>query len=163
MIKNNLLDALKAFTEKETDSLILPVQRQKEDRELPKPRPPEVHKMGLPDFKAEKKKAPYIIHQIITARDVQPAGQPTSSQAVVRSVFSVYHEDGSEGPLALLECMERLRVAMLRQIVVGQFTLDKEAGIEYLIYPDNIPPFYAGEMVSTWILPPVEREVKIWM
>ncbi len=161
MTKQNLLEALKAFTEKTVKDLILPVQQQKEDKEPPEPRAAEAHIMGLADFKSAKKKAPYVFHQIITARDWHPEGRPyPSSQAVVRSVFAVYHENNQEGQLALLGLMERLRIALLRQVVVGkQFKLDVKEGVEYLIYPDNIPPFYAGEMISTWILHPVEREV----
>ena len=59
-----------------------------------------------------------------------------------------------------MEMFERVRIALLKQGVIGrQFRLDVRAGIEYLVYPDNIYPFYAGEMVSTWKLPTVEREV----
>ena len=62
----------------------------------------------------------------------------------------------------LLNLMERIRVALLRQVVIGeQFTLDLEAGLEVLGYPDDTAPYFVGEMISTWILPPVEREVNL--
>ena len=68
--------------------------------------------------------------------------------------------NNQEGQLALLGLFERIRIALLTKGVIGrQLRLDYEAGIEYLIYSDNIPPFYAGEMISTWKLLPVEREV----
>lgn len=161
MTKSNLLEAYKAFTEEVTKDLILPVQRQKSDKAPPAPRAPEAHIMGLADFTAAKKKAPYVFHQIITAKDWWTPGRPRQeSQATVRSVAAVYHESNQEGQLALLELFERMRIALLKRGVLGgQFRLDYEEGIEYLIYPDNIPPFYAGEMISTWKLPPVEREV----
>lgn len=162
MTKNDLLEALKNFTEETVKDLIFPVQQQKTDKEPPAPRAPEAHIMGLDDFNAAKKKAPYVFHQIITAKDWwerEPHPQ-MKSQAQIRSVFAVYHENSQEGPLALLEFMERMRIGLLEQIVVGgQFKLDIEVGIEYLIYPENIYPFYAGEMISTWILPAVKREV----
>ena len=51
-------------------------------------------------------------------------------------------------------------MALLRQVVIGgQFTLDLEAGLEVLVYPDDTAPFCVGEMASTWKLPAVEREV----
>lgn len=161
MTKNNLLEAYKVFTEEVTKDLILPVQQQKSDKEPSAPRAPEVHIMGLSDFSAAKKKAPYVFHQIITAKDWWPPGRSRpESQATVRSVAAVYHENSQEGQLVLLELFERMRIALLKRGIIGrQFRLDYEAGIEYLIYPDNIPPFYAGEMISTWKLPPVEREV----
>lgn len=53
-------------------------------------------------------------------------------------------------------------MALLRQVVIGeQFTLDLEAGLEVLVYPDDTAPYFVGEMISTWILPPVEREVNL--
>ena len=61
----------------------------------------------------------------------------------------------------LLNLMERLRIALLQKRVVGgQFALDMQAGIESLIYPDNTPPFYLGEMMSRWWLPAIKRELK---
>lgn len=165
MTKNNLLEAYKAFTEDVTKDLILPVQQQKSDKEIPSPRAPEAHIMALTDYRSCKKKAPYMIHQIFTAKDWWQDAQPGQkaewvSRAEVRSIFAVYHENSQEGQLALLEMFERVRIALLKQGVIGrQFRLDVRAGIEYLVYPDNIYPFYAGEMISTWRLPTVEREV----
>ena len=162
MTKENLLEAFKAFTVEALKDLILPVQQQKSDKEVPPPRAPEVHIMGLADFTAAKKKAPYVFHQIITAKAQWLPGQSRpDSQATIRSVAAVYNLNNQEGQLALLELFERMRIALLTKGVIGrQFRLDYEAGVEYLIYPDNIPPFYAGEMVTVWKLPPVEREVK---
>ena len=161
MTKNNLLEAYKVFTKEVTKDLILPVQQQKSDKEISLPRAPEVHIMGLADFTAAKKKAPYVFHQIITAKDQWLPGQPRpDSQATIRSVAAVYDLNNQEGQLALLELFERMRIALLKKGVIGrQFRLNYEAGVEYLIYPDNIPPFYAGELVTVWKLPPVEREV----
>jgi hypothetical protein len=159
------LDEFKLFSEKATADLILPVQRDKMDKEAPSPRAPEAHIMALADFRSCKKKAPYMIHQIFTAKDQWQDAQPGQkagivSMATVRSIFAVYHENSQEGQLALLEMFERVRIALLRQGVIGkQFRLDIRAGIEYLVYLDNIYPFYAGEMVTVWKLPPVEREV----
>ncbi len=162
MTKTALLEALCGFTRDVLQDLRLPVQMQEEDETPPRPRPPEVHVMGLRDFRSVEAKAPYLFHQLITAKDRLPQGQwPGESTAVVRTVAAVYHPDNREGQLALLGIFERQRLALLRQgWLADQFQLDTEAGIEYLIYPDNIPPFYAGEMVTTWKLPPVEREIQ---
>ena len=49
---------------------------------------------------------------------------------------------------------------MLEEGIVGkQFILDREAGLESLVYPDNTAPYYAGEMISVWKLPIIERKV----
>ena len=64
----------------------------------------------------------------------------------------------------LLNLMERLRIAILKKVVIGeQFEIDLEAGLECLVYPDDTAPYFLGEMVSTWKMPTIKREVpQIW-
>lgn len=161
MTKQNLLDALCGFTREAVKDLLLPVELQEDDEAQPSPRPADVYSMGLPDFAEAEKKAPLIIHQIITANDVWPeSGAEPVSKAVVRTVFGIYHPDSQEGPLALLGLIERVRLSLWRQRLIGkQFRLDMKAGADYLIYDKQLPPFYAGEMVTTWSLPSVKLEV----
>ena len=59
----DLLDAMKAFIEKETKDLILPVRVDRKSGEH-KERPPEVYTMRLPDKDAETKRIPYVLLQI---------------------------------------------------------------------------------------------------
>lgn len=163
MTKNILLEKLKAATEEATGDIIMPVAAQKGDTEPPKPRAAEVYRARLPDSRSAKKKAPYILHQIITGKDIQPSGEKSSSSTVVRSIFCVYSDDEQEGGLMLLNLMERLRIYLLEHVILGkQFELDLEAGVETLVYPDDTAPYYAGEMISTWSLPDVERKVNLW-
>lgn len=161
MTKQNLLDALCGFTREAVKDLLLPVELQEDDEAQPPPRPADVYSMGLPDFAEAEKKAPLIIHQIITANDVWPEGRAEPvSRAVVRTVFGIYHPDSQEGPLALLGLIERVRLSLWRQRLIGkQFRLDMKAGADYLIYDKQLPPFYAGEMLTTWSLPSVKLEV----
>ena len=100
------------------------------------------------------------IPQAITSKDTQPSGELEAGVAVVRSIFAVYNDDEQEGGLMLLNLMERMRIALLKQVVIGnQFTLDLDAGLETMAYPDDTAPYFVGEMLSTWKLPAVEREV----
>ena len=103
MTRTVLLERLRDVTKEATEGVLLPVRRQKGDGESLLPRPAKIYLMGLPEAGAAVKKAPYILHQIVTGKDTQKPGdfQP-EAQAVVRSVFCVYHEDGQEGSLALL-------------------------------------------------------------
>lgn len=161
MTRTVLLEHLRDLTEEATEGVLLPVKRQKGDGESLLPRPAKIYLMGLPEAGAAVKKAPYILHQIVTGKDTQKPGdfQP-EAQAVVRSIFCVYNEDGQEGSLALLGLMERVRIALLEQVVIGkQFKLDLSAGLETLIYPDDTAPYYIGEVVSTWELPGITRKV----
>lgn len=161
MTKLALLDALVEFTKEKTKDLLLMVAQQENDEQPPEPRPADVYRMRLPDGTSATKKAPYIIHQIIASKDGISDGRKYS-QVVVRSIFCVYHQDDQEGSLALLELMERLRVDLLKSIVIGrQFKLDEDEGVDALIYTDNTAPFFAGEMMTTWYVPVVKREVTI--
>lgn len=163
MTKVILLERLRDFTREATKQIIMPVARQEEDKEPPLPRAAGVYLMRLPDSSLYQKRAPYILHQIITGKDGQDPGQQPYASATVRSIFCVYHDDEQEGGLLLLNLMERLRIALGEQAVVGkQFRLDKKAGLETLVYPDTIAPYYGGELISTWILPPVERKLNLW-
>lgn len=168
MTKIVLLERFRDFTLDATRDLIMPVRQQREDEEPPEPRAAKVYLMRLPEFSDATKKAPYILHQIITGKDAQAAGEKTpSAVAVVRTVFCVYSEDEQEGGLLLLNLMERLRIALLVQAVIGnQFVLDLAAGLETLVYPDgeerSTAPYYLGEMISTWKLPAIERKIQLW-
>ena len=80
------------------------------------------------------------------------------SLATVRTIFCVYNPNEQEGGLALESLMEQLRISLLERVVIGgQFRLDLEAGIESLVYPEDNAPYYAGEMVTVWHLPPVRQ------
>lgn len=161
MTKNVLLDVLAAFTSDAVSNLILPVRASKAVPD-PEDRAAEVYKMRLPDSKSAKDKAPYILHQIITGGDKQPSGQKIDCRATVRSIFVVYDDDESEGALNLLNLMERLRIRLLQQVVIGeQFELNLQEGVETMIYPDDTAPYFMGEMVTVWNLPPVQREVPL--
>ena len=114
-----LLEELKAVTEDAVKDLIMPVKIQSENEEQ-QYRAAEVYLMRLPDGSAAKKKAPYIIHQAITSKDTQPSGELEAGVAVVRSIFAVYNDDEQEGGLMLLNLMERLRIRLLREVVIGR-------------------------------------------
>lgn len=159
MTRITLLECLRDFTKKATAELIMPVRMQKGDTEQ-KYRPADIYLMRLPDGKAATKKAPYVLHQLITGKDQHPSGKTMESIAQVRSICCVYNDNEQEGGLMLLNLVERLRVALLKQVVIGsQFTLDLDTGLEVLIYPDDTAPYFVGEIISAWKLPAIEREV----
>ncbi|WP_050697997.1 hypothetical protein [Anaeromassilibacillus senegalensis] len=163
MTRTILLECLRDETMEAVHDIIMPVSMQKGDVDQAY-RPADTYLARLPDSSAAKKKVPYILHQIITGKDAQTSGQKVLSTATVRTIFCVYNNDEQEGGLTLLNLMERLRIQLLRKVVIGnQFTLDLEAGLEVLVYPEDTAPYYAGEMISVWKLPAVEREVRQWL
>lgn len=169
MTRTTLLEQLEIFSKEHTGDLLLPVQPQEEDEFPPPNRAADVYTPCLPELHSYARKAPFITHEFVTGKDVaaqRPAGGKfMQSTAVVRTCFCVYHQDQQEGKLALLTLMERMRIALLEEVVIGkQFKLDLDAGVETLVYPGNpnqtaVSPFYLGEMITIWKLPPIERKV----
>lgn len=157
-----LLEALKLRTEDVTSGLLLPVKPTKEEPE-PDNRKPAVYKARLPDEKASNKYAPYVLHTIVNTSYRWQDGQ-LIGLANVRTLFCVYSPDEQEGGLMLLNLMERIRISLMANPVLErQFRLDYEGGIEQLVYPDDTAPFYLGEMMTVWKMPPVGREERsVW-
>lgn len=169
--KVGLLYALKDFTAQTVKDLRMPVKRQKQDEREPDPRTAKVYMVSLPDMASFEKKAPFILHQAVTSEDgLENANKGIGREArlemqctaVIRSVFCVYHPNEQEGGLALLNLMEEMRVALLMYPILNNvFRLDLKAGINQMVYPETgergTAPFYLGEMVTTWNLPPVTR------
>ncbi len=159
MTKERLLDDLKTCVENTTQRFELPTAVQKGDTEQVF-RAPEVHKMRLPKSGDAKKKAPYIIIQYLTGKDYQKHAAQSRSNAVVRLIFAVYHDNEEEGALSLLNVMEAVRLDLMRQVRIGAcFMLDTDEGVDSLIYPEDTAPYYGGEMMLTVLMPPTEREV----
>lgn len=155
-----LLEALKRFTSDATSELLMPVRIQKQGEEQSF-RAAKVFLMRLPDSKSVFKKAPYILHQFLTGQDEQKPGQRIVSTALIRSIFCVYHDDEQEGGLMLLNLMERLRIALERQVVIEKrYKLLLDPKMEVLVYPEDNAPYFAGEMISAWKIPAIEREVQ---
>ena len=162
MTANEFLDDLCAFMREATKTLWLPVQPTKENRE-PENRAPAVYKMRLPDEKSYKDQAPYLINQILTIEDHQYPGQRGEARCTVRTNFCIFCADEMQGALHLLNVIEDVRQAILReQIVAKLYQVDLEEGIDSVIYDKTPIPFFIGEMVSVWKIPTIEREVPKW-
>ena len=158
-----LLDALKERTEAAVSELLMPVKPTKEAPDVAH-RAPVVYRTRLPDGKASTKYAPYVLHTVVnTAYNQQPGNAPLGL-CNIRTLFCVYSPDEQEGGLHLLNLMERIRIDLMINPIVGkQFKLDDDGGIEQLVYPDDTAPFYLGEMMSVWKMPIVRREERtVW-
>lgn len=164
MTTYDFMFALKEFTEGAIAELKLPVRTQETDVSDPADKTPDVYLMRLPDSTSAKKKAPYVLHQFVTGDDSQAQGKKDEDIITVRSVFCVYDEDEQKGALSLLELMERVRIKLLRQRVIDnrfELCMDPGRSLQRLVYAEDTAPYYVGEMVSTWTLPKIEREVTL--
>ena len=128
-------------------------------------RVPDVYLMRLPDSKEAKKKAPYVIVQLGPTGDMQDERQLDDAYATIRIVCCVYDKNEQTGALNLLNLAGRIRIGLLKACTFGDndaFVLDKTEKLEFLAYPDDTAPYYAGEMIGVWHLPPIKREVQLW-
>ena len=77
----------------------------------------------------------------------------------------LYSPDEEEGAMELLNLMETVRQSLERYPIVGKkFVVDKEAGFEGIVYPQDTTqtgPYFAGEMGLDFKLPPIETEVPV--
>ncbi len=168
MVWVTLLEQLKTLTETAVKDLILPVDTVETGRDEPD-RAADVYIPRLPHLDTFRSKAPFITHEIILSEDGLDTGPSgalfLASRATVRSCFCVYHPDEQEGGLALLNLMERVRIAISKAGWLGkQFKLDLGRKIQTMVYPDALyqvtsAPYYLGEMITVWGVPPVKREL----
>lgn len=156
-----LLEELKKFIERETKDLLLPVRVSKESGKT-RERAAEVHIMRLPTPDAETKRIPYVLLQFVKCTDDQREGQSPESMAMVRIVAATYSEDSAEGALYVLNLLSRIRTALLKDGVIGEQFMHRPP-LEMIVYTDSTPPYYIGEMMTTWQMPPIESEVQdLW-
>lgn len=152
-----LVNELKERCEHVTSNYKLLVSKQQERRS------PNVYKMRLPKPTLYSEYVPYIIVQFVKFKDTQKSGQRSDSRATMRMIFCVYNPDEEEGAMELLNLMETVRQNLERYPVVGKkFTVDKEAGFEGIVYPQDTTqtgPYFAGEMGLDFEMPAIETEV----
>lgn len=157
----DLLDTLEDFVKRETKDILLPVRVDRKSGKA-KERAAEVYKMRLPTKTAQTERIPYLLLQYIKSTDTQEPGRPTECECMVRIVAATYSEDESEGALCVLNLLTRIRLAMLKDNVIGErYTL--KPPLEMIVYPDTTAPYYLGEMMTVWTMPVIESEVqKLW-
>lgn len=91
-----------------------------------------------------------------------PHGEPPALWDMVRIVAATYSEDGSEGATCVLNLLNRIRIALLKDNVIAERYMLK-LPLEMIVYPDSTAPYYLGEMMTIWDIPIVESEVqKLW-
>ena len=113
---------------------------------------------------ARKGYAPVLVSNRADELETAGAALAAETGVPVRTLFCVYSEDEQEGGLNLLNLMERIRISLMENPILDrQFRLDDEGGIEQLVYPDDTAPFFLGEMMTVWKMPPVRREERsVW-
>jgi len=156
-----LLDDLQKFIEENTKDILLEV-RVRTGTATEKERAAKVYKMGLPEKDDTTQQIPYILLKLLTGVDDKKDGEPQESTCKVRIIIVTYSQNGQDGPLALLNLILRIRERLQKQVIIGgRFVLQKP--FEYIMYQDMEAPYYAGEIMTNWSIPTIEREVRgLW-
>lgn len=159
----DLLESLKAYVKEETKNLILPTRVDRHSGSRPE-RPAEVHIMALPDKKSETERIPYVLLQFLKSEDIQEPGEEVKSSCKIRIVAATYSEDKAEGNLHLLNLLTCIRIALLQDGIIADrylLKIGKEQPLEMIVYPDSTSPYYLGEMMTEWSLPPIRSRCQI--
>jgi hypothetical protein len=152
MTLRTLLDVLADFVREDLKEMVLPVS-QELYTENPPMRAIEVHKQRMPSPEDQKKRAPYILLQIVNGDD-----RKDESVVNVRMIIVTFEWSAEQGALSLLNIVEKLRFDLQKKGVIGKaFELEKP--LEYLIYQEDITPYHVAELSTNWKLPVIEREV----
>ena len=162
------MDAIQLLTAKKLrdaeilKDLLLPTKPQKGSESTE--RTIAIFNQRLPDQESSTKKAPYLLNSVLNGNFGRDPGEPVENEVYIRSVFCIYGEDGEAGGMNLLNAMERIRISYQRDpLLDNMYELDYTKRIQTLCYPDDTAPYYMGEMITVWKLPPVEREVARWL
>jgi len=177
-----LLERLKEFVQENTKDIILtvaPIKNKTLQESPPRARakandpPPdepdvqgedvteraaEVHLLRLPSKDAETNRIPYVLMQFMTGKDEQQPSKPPDSEVNIRLIFATYSDNDSEGAMDVLNLITKTRTALLKAGEIGEQFLLRQP-LEYMLYPDDTQPYFFGEMMVTFEMPPVIREV----
>lgn len=163
MTRVELLEDLTVFCEEAVKGMILPVEVQTGDVKQIE-REPGIYKQRLPHSQNANKYAPYIIVQIVDSDHTQKEGDKPRYMVAVRFIHCVYSEDEQVGSIMLLNLMDRVQEKLLKSVQIGKAALlNVHEPLESVIYSVDTAPFFAGEMLGTFYLPGIEREVEdLW-
>lgn len=148
----DLLEALKEYCEGCTKDLVM-VSKVPKNGIQKAERAPRVFIGNLPDKESERKEAPYILLKLLTTKDSEE-----ESTATVRIVFVTYSQDKQENYIQCLNMLTRIKTGLLRDVVIGScFSCQKP--VEGIMYEDDLEVYQIGEIMTTWEMPPVKRDI----
>jgi len=161
-----LMKDLKKFIEKKTGHIMLYSKVTPEGEEK-KSRSAKVYLMTLPTKETEEKQlVPYILLQLLTGKDDQKPGEKPKASCKIRIVVTTYAKDDNEGVFDVINLITTLRIELEKAGTIGK-KYNLLMPLEYLIYDIDLSPFYGGEMMTNWSLPPIEAthetEVYSWL
>ncbi len=152
----DLMDSLKGYCEEKTKDMLL-VARVPENGTEAGERPPKVFIGNLPDKEAEKKAAPYILLKLLTTKD-----EDEESTAMVRIIVVTFSEDKQENYIQCLNVVSKLKASLLEDVVIENRYFCRKP-IESIIYDDDLEVYQIGEIMTTWEMPQVKRNINKYL
>lgn len=155
-----LMDALKDVIETDLKEYLLPVKQEGWSDQLLE-RPMEVWEMVMPEPDEGHERIPYILLQLLNGKDERKDDGRTECVVNVRIVITVYDREGVDGRLRVMRIIQRIRDILWKAGTIGKIFELQE--LEFLIYPDETEWYHLGEMVTTWKVPEIQRDLsEVW-
>lgn len=152
----DLMDSLKGYCEEKTKDMLLVARVPGNGTEAGE-RPPKVFIGNLPDKEAEKKAAPYILLKLLTTKD-----EDEESTAMVRIIVVTYSDDKQENYIQCLNVVSKIKTSLLEDVVI-QERYSCRKPIESIIYDDDLEVYQIGEIMTTWEMPQVQRNINKYL
>lgn len=151
-----LLGALERYCKEITKDMRL-VARVEENGTQAAERPPKVFIGNLPDKKAERKAAPYILLKLLTGKD-----DNEESICRVRIICVTFSEDKQENYIQCLNLVTKIKTKLLEDVVIeNRFSCQKP--VEFIIYDGDLEVYQIGEIMTIWEMPKVKRDVSKYL
>lgn len=151
-----LLGALERYCKEITKDMRL-VARVEENGTQAAECPPKVFIGNLPDKKAERKAAPYILLKLLTGKD-----DNEESICRVRIICVTFSEDKQENYIQCLNLVTKIKTKLLEDVVIeNRFSCQKP--VEFIIYDDDLEVYQIGEIMTIWEMPKVKRDVSKYL
>lgn len=148
----DLMESLKAYCLEKTKDMRL-VARVPENGTEAGERPPRVFIGNLPDKEAEKKEAPYILLKLLTTKD-----EDEESTAMVRLIVVTFSEDKQENYIQCLNVVSKIKKSLMEDVIIdSRYSCQKP--IETIMYDDDLEVYQIGEIMTTWEMPQVKRNI----
>lgn len=143
----NLVDALREYIESAIKELRLPAANKSGDKQ------PQVISGYLPEKKPIKQQVipdiPFVI--------VRYLGDEGNA-AKIKLLIAVYSEEETEGWRDLLRVMERMKISLLKQRIIGRAFRLAENSIKLEMLEEQPYPAWYGIITCNYELPPIVEE-----
>jgi hypothetical protein len=152
----DLLNSLQGYCEEITKDMRL-VARVPENGTEPGERPPLVFVGSLPEKEQEKRATPYILLKLLTKKT-----DDEESVCSVRIICVTYSEDKQENYIQCLNLVTRIESKLLEDVVIdNRYSCQKP--IESIVYDSDMEVYQVGEIMTTWEMPQVQRNLSEYL